>query len=100
MAHLARLGRDPRKCRKGRLLVLKPGRVGDENVDVHQYGIENNAFPQQTTADQWFDEQQFESYRRLGLFTGAQASTLTAKLGRRRGGFRGDLRRILREGLR
>ena len=23
-------------------------------------------FPQQTTGDQWFDEAQFESYRRLG----------------------------------
>jgi hypothetical protein len=33
---------------------------------VRQYGLENADFPQQSTADQWFDEAQFESYRRLG----------------------------------
>ena len=31
-----------------------------------QYGLENHVLPQQTTADQWFDGAQFESYRRLG----------------------------------
>jgi hypothetical protein len=35
-------------------------------------------FPNQTTADQWFDESQFESYRRLGLFT---MQTLAGMLG-------------------
>jgi len=30
-------------------------------------------FPHQTTADQFFDEQQFESYRMLGFLTAAQA---------------------------
>jgi hypothetical protein len=38
----------------------------DLGADVRQYGIENKAFPQQSTVDQWFDEAQFESYRQLG----------------------------------
>jgi hypothetical protein len=37
-----------------------------DSVDVRQYRLENAAFPQQTTADQWYDESQFESYRALG----------------------------------
>jgi hypothetical protein len=36
---------------------------------VLQYGFDNASFPQQSTADQWFDEQQFESYRRLGCIS-------------------------------
>ena len=31
------------------------------------YAAENPTFPHQSTADQWFDEPQFESYRRLGF---------------------------------
>jgi len=30
-------------------------------------------FPQQTTADQWYDESQFESYRKLGELSGRAA---------------------------
>ncbi|MCA1616500.1 MAG: hypothetical protein LC800_20880 [Acidobacteria bacterium] len=35
-------------------------------MDVRQYGMQNAGFPQQSTADFWYDEAQFESYRRLG----------------------------------
>jgi hypothetical protein len=35
-------------------------------VDVRQYGFQNTRFPHQSTIDQWFDESQFESYRKLG----------------------------------
>ncbi len=31
------------------------------------YAAQNPSFPHQSTADQWFDESQFESYRRLGF---------------------------------
>ena len=30
------------------------------------------SFPQQSTLDQWFDEAQFESYRKLGYLIGRQ----------------------------
>jgi len=40
--------------------------MGDEPADVLQYARANRPFPQQTTADQFFDEAQWESYRMLG----------------------------------
>ena len=48
------------------LLVLKPALVGDEPQDVIQYALANPDFPQQSTANQYFDEAQWESYRQLG----------------------------------
>jgi hypothetical protein len=42
-------------------------------VDVARYAASNPTFPQQSTADQFFDEDQFESYRALGRLTGAAA---------------------------
>jgi hypothetical protein len=57
----------------GILVVFKPVLVGNETADVRQYAIENSDFPQQTTAEQWFDEAQFESYRRLGQFCAQSA---------------------------
>jgi hypothetical protein len=64
--HLARLGRDGEKETEGIIIWMKPTLTKDEPADVRQYALENDSFPQQTTADQWFDEAQFESYRRLG----------------------------------
>ena len=44
--------------------------------DVWQYCLAHSTFPHQTTADQWFDELQFESYRALGEYLGCEASEL------------------------
>ena len=52
--------------RRGILIYLKPTLIGDERADVLNYAARNQAFPHQSTGDQWFDESQFESYRRLG----------------------------------
>lgn len=51
----------------GVLLYIKSSVTGDEPVDVREYSIKNKTFPHQSTADQFFDEEQFESYRKLGL---------------------------------
>ena len=56
----------------GVIVWLKPALTGDEPADVRQYALENFAFPQHPTADQWFGESQFESYRKLGQFTAEQ----------------------------
>jgi hypothetical protein len=48
------------------LLVIKPGLTRATPVDLQQYQKENPTFPQQTTLDQFFDEAQWESYRKLG----------------------------------
>ena len=42
--------------------------------DVWQYFDKCPTFPHQSTADQWFDELQFESYRALGEFIAIEAS--------------------------
>jgi hypothetical protein len=49
------------------LLYIKASLTGDEPDDVLQYHDSHPEFPHQSTADQWFDEYQFESYRMLGL---------------------------------
>lgn len=52
--------------RTGVLVYLKASLTGDESADVLGYKTAYKDFPHQTTADQWFTESQFESYRRLG----------------------------------
>jgi hypothetical protein len=53
----------------GKILYLKPVSRGDEPADVVAYARAHPTFPHQSTADQMFDEPQFESYRALGAFT-------------------------------
>jgi len=48
------------------LLYIKPSLIGDEPADVRRYHTEHPSFPNETTAEQFFDEAQWESYRRLG----------------------------------
>lgn len=52
------------------LLLVKPTVTGDECADLLNYRSAHAAFPQEPTADQFFDEAQWESYRRLGDFIG------------------------------
>jgi hypothetical protein len=52
---------------EGVLVYIKSSLTGDEPSDVLEYATREVEFPHQTTGDQWFDESQFESYRRLGL---------------------------------
>ena len=51
----------------GYLLYLKSSVTGDENPYVLDYKAQAPAFPHQSTADQFFDETQFEAYRALGF---------------------------------
>jgi len=50
----------------GWLVVLKSSITGDELARIANYRRDNPIFPQQATADQFFDDDQFESYRELG----------------------------------
>ena len=52
--------------RFGTLLVVKPNLHEALDKDILAYARRNPTFPQQSTADQFFDEAQWESYRRLG----------------------------------
>ena len=55
---------------KGTIVYFKPTLTGDEPVDVLQYRQRKPIFPHESTGDQFFDEAQWESYRRLGEHTG------------------------------
>jgi predicted acylesterase/phospholipase RssA len=53
--------------RKGTLVYIKPSLNAELPQDVLAYARLAAAFPHQSTADQFFDEAQFESYRALGF---------------------------------
>lgn len=51
----------------GFLLYLKLSVTGNEPALIKRYRLNNSYFPHQTTLDQFFDEEQFEAYRQLGV---------------------------------
>jgi len=60
---------------EGVLVYIKASLTGDEPEDVAQYQATQDQFPHETTADQWFAESQFESYRALGYHATHHALT-------------------------
>jgi len=54
------------------IIVIKPNVPWDADEDVRQYAVEHDSFPQESTADQFFDEAQWESYRSLGCHLGGK----------------------------
>jgi hypothetical protein len=52
----------------GTILYIKASRRRGLPADVMNYASEHPSFPHESTADQFFSESQFESYRRLGHF--------------------------------
>lgn len=53
-------------------LLIKPRLTDDVPMDLMQYQSGHPTFPQESTSDQFFDEAQWESYRKLGAWTGAK----------------------------
>ncbi|MBI4420260.1 MAG: DUF2236 domain-containing protein [Gemmatimonadetes bacterium] len=51
----------------GHLLYVKSSLTGDEPPYVVDYRLRHPSFPHESTADQFFDEAQFESYRAVGF---------------------------------
>ncbi len=58
------------------LLYIKPNLTGSEPVDIANYQRQYPDFPHQSTADQFYDEAQWESYRKLGQQTGDELYSL------------------------
>ena len=54
---------------RGRLIYLKSTWLAGLSADLTAYKRQHKDFPDQTTADQFFDERQFEAYRELGYQT-------------------------------
>jgi hypothetical protein len=53
----------------GIIIYIKPACYGDEPRDIYEYFKRSETFPHESTADQFFSESQFESYRMLGAYT-------------------------------
>jgi len=83
--------------RDGVLLYIKPTLIGNENADILNYSKTHPEFPHQSTADQFFDEDQFESYRSLGYQTARSALNAVFKKSLRRPGWTGSLRKYRTE---
>jgi hypothetical protein len=66
-AALARIVYEDEPGRVAYLVYVKPTLTGDEPADITQYHGAHSSFPQEATSDQYFDEAQWESYRRLGF---------------------------------
>jgi predicted acylesterase/phospholipase RssA len=58
----------------GMIVYIKPTLVDGDPHDVLAYARTNHSFPNDTTANQWFDEAHFENYRTLGESAGASAA--------------------------
>ncbi|GFZ89783.1 patatin-like phospholipase family protein [Dyella caseinilytica] len=57
----------------GTLLYIKPTLTGKEPADIAYYAKSHSTFPHEPTYNQFFDEAQFESYRRLGSYIANEA---------------------------
>src|SRR6266576_1618641 len=53
----------------GILIYIKPACYGNKPRDIFEYFKRSATFPHESTADQFFSESQFESYRMLGAHT-------------------------------
>jgi hypothetical protein len=62
----------------GILLFVKASVTGDEPTDVRRYAALHPEFPHESTADQFFSESQFESYRALGYHIGRSVFDVVA----------------------
>jgi hypothetical protein len=52
------------------LIFVKPRLTRGASLDLVQYQATHPDFPQESTADQFFDDEQWESYRKLGMSLG------------------------------
>jgi hypothetical protein len=76
-AHYAigRIRYNPADSRQdGTIIYIKPSLVAGDPDDVLAYAGVNPCFPNDTTANQWFDETHFENYRALGQAAGSSAA--------------------------
>jgi hypothetical protein len=63
----------PGERERGYLLYLKSSCTGDEDEVIGEYRQRSPGFPHESTADQFFNEGQFEAYRALGEHIGEWA---------------------------
>ena len=67
---------------QGHLVILKSSVHKDDDETVRKYRQTHPVFPQEPTSDQFFSEEQFEAYRKLGQNMADQLLEDHAELGR------------------
>ena len=63
-----------RSGKVGRLIYIKPTLTKNAGPEIMSYSRQSSSFPHESTADQFFDEHQFEAYRELGTAMGDLAA--------------------------
>lgn len=63
----------------GKLLYIKPALLGNESIDIINYYKNNPDFPHENTSDQFFSEEQWESYRKIGFISGEETLLIAKK---------------------
>jgi hypothetical protein len=66
-------GEDDTEAKKADLLYIKTAVIDNLKEDIYGYRRAHDKFPDETTADQFFLEPQFEAYRELGFLLGSLA---------------------------
>lgn len=61
------------------VVYIKSSMTGDEAADLQQYRIQHPEFPHDPTTDQFFTENQVESYRQLGHHIGSELCRTIAR---------------------
>ena len=59
------------EAEEAHLLYIKTALIDNLTQDIYGYQRAHKAFPDETTADQFFSEPQFEAYRELGFLLGS-----------------------------
>jgi hypothetical protein len=72
-------GRPSKPEFKGKLYYIKATMTDDLPAALYAYKADNLTFPSESTADQFFTEQQFEAYRTLGFTLAKELTAYIAK---------------------
>ena len=63
----------------GKLIFAQAALTNALPYQVLEYSQNDAGFPRDSTADQWFNSQQFDAYQQLGRYLGEQAVEILAK---------------------
>jgi hypothetical protein len=67
---------DPAKRPEGTLVYVRSVVSDTSPWDLQEYQVVDGVFPHHSTFDQFFDDQRFEAYRRLGMCAAGSAMEL------------------------
>jgi hypothetical protein len=72
-------GPDPDRRPEGTLIYVRSALSESSPWDLQEYQVVDGVFPHHSTFDQFFDDQKFEAYRRLGMCAAQSAMDLDVR---------------------